>query len=456
LARQSGDLLIQSTGATMESFFAELQGRSEDELKALRDAIAFANQAGARREQVLSTANLADYYLKHGDYATALAVSRRAVPLAREIKDASIESLALTNTGLALISLGRHEEGLPLVQEALQIEERAGALNEMSRLQEELGHTLEKAGLLKEAWKALVEHRRLSGELFRREHQQAVLELQEGFDAERRQRELALLGTDKRLKEEQLLSRDLQHKLWALGTASGALVLAAVVLLLRRVRRSNAQLKSTNLLLEVAAEVDPLTGLANRRHFLTTMEKIATNGVFEGSLLLVDIDHFKRINDEHGHAAGDAVLAELARRLRLAMRPEDLTVRWGGEEFLIVVRALSQDQVETMAERLLATIGREPVVHGRQAIAVTASIGFATFPLEPARHPLPWERAIDLVDTALYLAKAHGRNRAYGVRSLQADEGDTAAAASSLETAWRSGRADLKAVNGPSPLAVLP
>jgi diguanylate cyclase (GGDEF)-like protein len=450
LALQAKDPLAQFRTATMESFFAQAQGRTDDELKALRDAIALAHQAGAGREQVLALANLSDFYLQHGDHATALTVARKAVPLAREVQDPTVEIVAIGNAGLALILLGRHTEGVPMVQEALQIAERSGLLNQGLGLQEELGLTLEKAGLLQEAWRALVEHRRLSGDLFRREHQQAVLELQESFDAERRQRELALLETDRRLKEEQLLGRDLQHKLWALATASGVLVLAAVVLLLRRVRRSNAQLKSSNQLLQVATELDPLTGLANRRHFLATMRKIATDGVFEGSLLLIDIDHFKRINDEQGHAAGDAVLVELARRLRLALRPQDLTVRWGGEEFLIVVQAMPQDQVEAMAERLLSVIGGEPVGAGSRAIAVTASIGFATFPLEPARLPLPWERAIDLVDTAMYLAKAHGRNRAYGVRSLQAAAEDAPAEADSLESAWRAGRADLKTLRGPA------
>ena len=454
LAQDAGDLLAQSGANTTESFFALEQHRPEDELRALRNAITFANRAGARREEALGTANLSDYYLQRGDFTTALRIAREALAPAREVKDFGAESVALSNAGLSLIGLGRVPEGLPLVREALELLERADSLSQMTDIQGELGAALEKAGLLKEAWTALREHRRLSDDRFRREHQQAVLELQEGFDADKRQRELALLGTDKRVKEEQLRARDLQQTLFALGTACGVLMLAAVVLLVRRMRHSNDRLKSTNLLLKVAAEIDPLTGLANRRHFLATMQAIATDGVFEGSLLLIDIDHFKRINDELGHAAGDAVLVELARRLRVALRPEDLTVRWGGEEFLIVVRALPQDQVEALAERLLSTIGRAPVVTGVGTMAVTASIGFATFPLEPARLPLHWERAIDLVDTAMYLAKAHGRNRAYGVRSLQAEEGVAPAEATSLETAWREGRADLKAVSGPAPLEV--
>jgi diguanylate cyclase (GGDEF)-like protein len=165
---------------------------------------------------------------------------------------------------------------------------------------------------------------------------------------------------------------------------------------------------------------------------------------FQGALLLIDVDHFKRINDQHGHAVGDTVLVEIAQRLRDTLRVEDLTVRWGGEEFLVVVHGLPADQVETLAQRLLAAIGERPVASGHERIDVTASIGFATFPLLPHRDALGWERAIDLVDRAMYLAKAHGRNRAYGVRSLA-----EAATAGTLEQAWRDGHADLTLLPGP-------
>jgi len=353
-----------------------------------------------------------------------------------------------------MIALGRHDEGRALVREALVKEESAGALSQMLAIQEELGHALEKAGLLNDAWQALSEHRRLADEVFQRKHQQAVLELQEGFDAERRQRELAELQTENKLKEAQLVQRDLQQRLWAAGVTAGVLLLVVVALLLKRMRHSNAQLQSSNALLKVASERDPLTGLANRRHLLQVMEQSASDGQgFEGSMLLIDIDHFKRINDQHGHAAGDLVLVETARRLRAALREEDLTVRWGGEEFLVVVRQMPPDEVEALAQRLLAAIGREPVPLGRDAIHVTGSIGFATFPLQPLRRPLAWERAIDLVDTAMYLAKAHGRNRAYGVRALQDDDGaPTTAQPAMLESAWRSGRADLAHLSGPAPV----
>src|SRR5205814_2789264 len=126
---------------------------------------------------------------------------------------------------------------------------------------------------------------------------------------------------------------------------------------------------------------------------------------------------------------------------------------WGGEEFLVVVRTLAHDQVEALAKRMLAAMSGTPVLHDGREIAVTGSIGFATFPIEPTLLPVSWERAINLVDTAMYLAKAHGRNRAYGVRLLHArDEGQLDDITRGLEEAWRAGTVALTLLQGPSPI----
>ncbi len=480
LARASADELALSGAMTTQGILLSTRNRSAEELQAMEAALAHAQRAGAMREQVLGLANLADFYLKRAEYATALDLARRALPLARQAHDPLIESVALTNGGLALIGLGQPDEGTRLVRQSLLLEERAGAITAMAQIQLELGLMLERAGQLPQAWAALMDHRRLAAEVFQREHQQAMLELQEGFDHDTRQRELALLKAENALKEARLEGRQLRQQLSAGAVLAGALLLAVVVALLRRMRHSNRALRASNATLKVASERDALTGLANRRHFQAVMRSLAQPaaagaegaartaahtkarttapiggerapaGPLEGSLLLIDIDHFKRINDTHGHAVGDAVLVETAQRLVATLREQDLTVRWGGEEFLVYARGLPPEQVDVLAERLLAAIGSAPVKHGRERIAVTASIGFATFPLLPERRAIDWERAVDLVDKAMYLAKAHGRNRAYGVRALAAEHQQPGVAPDGLESAWRSGQADLSSLVGPA------
>jgi diguanylate cyclase (GGDEF)-like protein len=274
--------------------------------------------------------------------------------------------------------------------------------------------------------------------------------MQEQFDNDRRTREIELLQRQGQIKGEQLRARDLEQRLWWLIAACGLLALAVVVLLLRRVRHTNLRLASNNARLKVQSEVDPLTGLANRRHFQASMRQLAADGKLNGTVFLADIDHFKRINDCWGHATGDAVLVEVARRLRETLRGQDMIVRWGGEEFLVVVRALGPDAVEALAQRMLDVVGATPTEHEGHVIGSTISIGYATFPIEPTLLAVSWERAINLVDTALYLAKAHGRNRAYGVRMLHArDEEQLDAIGRSLEDAWNAGEVALTLLRGP-------
>jgi diguanylate cyclase (GGDEF)-like protein len=237
--------------------------------------------------------------------------------------------------------------------------------------------------------------------------------------------------------------------------AACLLSFAVVALLYRRVRHTNQLLSSSNELLKVQSERDPLTGLANRRHFQAVMRQLAADGKLSGTVYLIDIDHFKNINDRHGHSAGDAVLIEVAQRLRDTLREEDLIVRWGGEEFLVVVQALAPEQVDTLAQRMLSALDHVPVQVDAHRIPVTSSIGFATFPIGPAPLQVSWERAINLVDTAMYLAKAHGRNRAYGVRLMHAsDEASLEAITLSLESAWREGQVELTLLQGRAPLTV--
>jgi diguanylate cyclase (GGDEF)-like protein len=235
--------------------------------------------------------------------------------------------------------------------------------------------------------------------------------------------------------------------------AVGACVVLLGVLLTlayQRIRVSNQALARSNADLRRQGERDPLTGLANRRHFQTAIKRLAEQGKLQGTVFLIDIDHFKRINDVHGHAAGDAVLVEVAQRLRATLREDDLVVRWGGEEFLIVVDERQVATAAALAQRLLDQIALMPVSYGAQQIHVSGSIGFASFPLAPHALSVNWERAIDLVDTVMYMAKAHGRNRAFGIEAMEAeDEAGLADLAGRMEAAWHEGRVKLQALHGP-------
>lgn len=164
------------------------------------------------------------------------------------------------------------------------------------------------------------------------------------------------------------------------------------------------------------AVIDPLTGLHNRRYGLARLQAIAdkarsTGGKF--AVLVADIDRFKSINDRYGHAAGDAVLVEVATRLRNNLRACDMIARIGGEEFLIALPDIALPEARLIAERLCALMSETPFAFGKgQNLGATISIGLAIS--EAGETPAPVEAVteiFDRADRALMLSKAGGRNQ---------------------------------------------
>ena len=419
-------------------------------LQAQTKALDYARQAGADGIRALGMGNLADVYLKQGDFSRALRMAEDALPLARKARNLNAEILARLNLGLAKIALGRVAEGRADTRAGILLDEQQGATASVAESWQELGAYLERAGDLSGAIDAHHEYRRMIDQALRDDTRKTVLEAQERYDAEQRAKETELLSRDNHLKIEQIRARDLELQLWAALAGCVVLLAALMGVAYQRIRRTNQALAHSNETLKVQSERDPLTGLANRRHFQAVIKQASEGGKLSGSIFLIDIDHFKRINDLHGHAAGDQVLIEVARRLGHAVRDEDLVVRWGGEEFLIWVQSPDPALAQHLAQRLLDLIAGEPMSLGnaaKQSISVTASLGFATLPMPPHGLRLSWERAIDLVDTVMYLAKAHGRNRAYGIESINAvDETELALLANRMEAAWHEGQVGLVAL----------
>lgn len=161
--------------------------------------------------------------------------------------------------------------------------------------------------------------------------------------------------------------------------------------------------------IEEMASTDKLTGLLNRHAFAILAVKLLAEHRREPrpvAVLLADIDRFKEINDRHGHLAGDAVLEAVAQVLQRRLRASDLAVRWGGEEFLLLLKGCELDEARRIAEDLRQAVAASPVAAGKLAIPVTISIGVSQF---DGRESM--DRLIGRADEALYAAKHGGRNR---------------------------------------------
>ncbi|WP_186300630.1 GGDEF domain-containing protein [Shewanella sp. KCT] len=220
--------------------------------------------------------------------------------------------------------------------------------------------------------------------------------------------------------------------------------LIAIALVMQRVYRQASSLSKTrleqaidertqalqleNLRLQEMSHRDPLTGLKNRR-FIEEMIAQDLNRVdrsYDATqlrneelpskadllALIIDIDHFKPINDTYGHLAGDRVLSQVGQRLTTLFRNYDYVVRWGGEEFLVVARFIDRREINHLAEKVRHAIeSMEIELDAKRTIKITASVGAAPYPFSTAQaDKLSWEQVVHLADMALYQAKTSSRN----------------------------------------------
>ncbi len=198
---------------------------------------------------------------------------------------------------------------------------------------------------------------------------------------------------------------------------------------LRTVRTfaSQAGVAIENVLLHQEARrlslTDPLTELWNFRYFqLQALREVeaATRYHRPLGLLIVDLDHFKRVNDRHGHPVGDQVLAEVARRIRTSTRLPDIVARYGGEEFVLLLPGTDAAGAVVTAERIRRRVARLPIVAGGQdalRISVTCSVGVAAYPV----HGASVEELLRRADVALYTAKSQGRDRVINADDVGAE-----------------------------------
>jgi diguanylate cyclase (GGDEF)-like protein len=442
-----------------ESSALEVLGEPVRELSAMTDALALARKSRSKVGESLALINLSDIKLRRKEFGDALALSRESLAIAKEYNDVSSIATSKANIGFALFGLGRPNEGKRYADEALAEYERTGATVEIALLLGEYGQYLEKAGDYKAALAFYHRERKLYEDMAAAAHQRSVLELQEKYESDKIRREIELLNRQNALNSAELENQALRERVWWLFAAIVVISLFVLGVYYRRLSVNNGLLAQKNRELSVRSSRDPLTALYNRRYFQDFMRDAPARAERRRrgepdrpihALLLIDIDLFKQTNDRFGHAAGDAVLVAIARRLRETLRETDMIVRWGGEEFLVFVPSTSPDKLDEIAARIMKAVAMEPIAYRGNIIRVTASVGYAPMPLPPEDINLPWERAVSLVDMALYMAKLHGRNCAYGIRKLRrSDDEAMTRIERNLESAWANGMVEMHLEPGP-------
>jgi diguanylate cyclase (GGDEF)-like protein len=201
----------------------------------------------------------------------------------------------------------------------------------------------------------------------------------------------------------------------------------------RELSEQKSELLRVNAELAQASVTDALTGLANRRYlveyiekevallqrrYLRQAEELATPDMLDLAFVMIDLDHFKLVNDSTGHGGGDAVLRQMRDLLKSVSRSSDIVVRWGGDEFLLVARELSGEGLSELVERIRTRVAQHAFDIGDgRFVRTTCSIGYACYPFfKEQLDALSWEQVISVADRALYVAKASGRNAWVGFR----------------------------------------
>jgi len=177
-----------------------------------------------------------------------------------------------------------------------------------------------------------------------------------------------------------------------------------------KIKDATNELREANMKLSVLARSDHLTNLANRRHFEQTIVNLASRRQEDTDnvcLLLVDVDHFKQINDRYGHSAGDMVLIQIAEVLEHHMRQTDLAARYAGDEFIVLIRA-NEDIGRERADTIRDEIAKQKFHLDGEDFEVTVSVGLFIFNIAEYEHNM--EKIFRNVDTAMYKAKEQGRN----------------------------------------------
>ena len=408
-----------------------------------REALATLGSAAPPLEESRVRGNLGSILVDRGELTEAEAIAQVALVLAVEHKGRSAEidsrhvlARIARLQGRAADALGQIETALPLAITAgdpktigeIEIE-RAGLLRELGRLGEartqiettlaearsrqarlieraaldELARCAAALGDHEAAYAARDAHAKLDRELTGALTSRQMADLRGRLQAKESEAELALLQRDNEIQKLQITRQRILGIVLVVGALALGLLALLVAARLRYSRRANTLLETKSRELEQAARTDPLTGLPNRLHI---GEVLAMPASGRRCLMLLDLDHFKAINDRHGHEAGDRALCAAAAALRSAAGKQATVGRWGGEEFIVVAEQTAEGTETALAESLLAALREIKLEHDGRPITLRASLGLAC--------PQPGEAADQVLrraDAALYAAKQQGRDQ---------------------------------------------
>jgi diguanylate cyclase (GGDEF)-like protein len=369
--------------------------------RAYTESYELQHELGYARGEAFALRGLAAVANATGDPRKALDTLKRAEALLGQTTDTRLAAHIQLVRGVALHRLGRLQDALTQLTAAMQVFKDADAVGDLSLAYKELARVQAELGNWRAAYELQTEYKEVSDKLLTNQLDQRFATLKVEFDTAAKDKENELLMRENEANEKALTQARRARQLQAVAIALTVLLAAMLATLAIHQRH-------TTLKMRVLAMTDELTGVPNRRDVLRRLEEtLQRPGEPPCAVLIVDIDHFKSINDHHGHPMGDEVLKFLARELRTAVREPAFFGRLGGEEFLIVLPDTSLEKACVAADRFREQIMNIDTTRWFPARRrITASIGCTVSKPGVCTSSDMLMRA----DGALYAAKRAGRN----------------------------------------------
>lgn len=411
------------------------QGDLETALETLLSAKALGDSHGQQSSSVFG--NIGFVLRELGRPEEALEYFHQTLELSRQEGNEGAQAVAQKNIGETLIALNRRQQADTFLQLALETYRAADIKPKRLELYPVLVENLEQLRQYPQALAMMREYRALTEELSSADAQMRVAELQTAFDLERKERELAESERERLAREAELAALQAEQSRQQLVRAmlvAGVVILGLFLLVLLRflytrtlanrlLAEKNAEidlqrsaLSESNRRLHRYSIEDELTGLGNRRSLRELLRSELPESFRQkpALLILIDLDRFKAVNDRFGHVAGDDVLSHFAKVLEVVAGPNDLIVRWGGEEFLwLIADADAGDAAERCGELAKQVDEAAFEIAGRR-ISITSSMGVAPVELGSDDPQVAFDLALKIADAALYQAKDNGRNQWVG------------------------------------------
>lgn len=426
--------------------------RYDESLVYAEKGLALANEIDSPSYRLRALSGMIDIARVSGDVDKVEELIPQALKISESIDDYTTKYGPHKDRAWLMVQRGEHQKAAEILGSILKLSREKQDKDQESQILEQLSEVYAGMGDYEKALSYFQLHTDVNNEMYTEKSDKAIATMRARFEAKEKDSEIALLTKEKSAQDHQIKANELalENK----NLERNAIIVAAILIFIvafliynRRLQkqvnqhlkekvklrtqeldRKNSELEAAYNRAEEISLRDDLTGLRNRRYLFKHLDKESSQliklhqsgeATDESNclFLLIDIDHFKRINDQYGHTTGDYILGQFGRLLVSVFRQSDYVIRWGGEEFLVVMRSANRQQGADYAERLRTIVENNIFTDANDhEYRITCSVGLAAYPgFKDDVAMMSYAQAIDIADSALYCAKNSGRNAWVGL-----------------------------------------